>query len=80
MLSITQNFLRSLAMSVYQEYRGHGIGIALLKELLSTLIAQGYPKVSLSVQKANYAVNMYLAAGFHVVGENEEEYIMVADL
>ncbi len=70
----------SLAMSVYQEYRGHGIGTALLKELLPTLIAQGYPKVSLSVQKANYAVNMYLAAGFHIVDENEEEYIMVADL
>ncbi len=70
----------SLAMSVYQEYRGFGIGTALLKELLFTLRAQGYPKVSLSVQKANYVVTMYQAAGFHVVGENEEEYIMVVDL
>ncbi len=70
----------SLAMSVYQEYRGYGIGTALLKELLSTLRAQGYPKVSLSVQKANYAVKMYQTFGFHVVGETEEEYIMVADL
>ncbi len=69
----------SLAMSIYQEYRGHGIGTALLKELLSTLRAQGCPKVSLSVQKANYAVKMYQAVGFHVVGETEEEYIMVAD-
>ena len=39
----------SLAMSVYQEYRGLGIGTALLKELPSTLKSQGYPKVSLSV-------------------------------
>ncbi len=70
----------SLAMSVYQEYRGHGIGTALLQGLLSALKSQGCPKVSLSVQKANYAVNMYQAAGFHVVGENEEEYIMVNDL
>ena len=69
----------SLAMSVYQEYRGHGIGTALLKELLSILKEQGCPKVSLSVQKANYAVKMYQAVGFHVVGETEEEYIMVAD-
>lgn len=70
----------SLAMSVYQEYRGHGIGTALLQELLSVLKEQGYPKVSLSVQKENYAVNMYQAAGFHVVGETEEEYIMAANL
>ena len=70
----------SLAMSVYQEYRGLGIGTALLKALLSDLKSQGYPKVSLSVQKANYAVKMYQAAGFHVVSENEEEYVMVADL
>ncbi len=70
----------SLAMSVYQEYRGVGIGTALLKALLSDLKSQGYPKVSLSVQNANYAAKMYQTAGFHVVGENEEEYIMVVDL
>ena len=70
----------SLAMSVHQNYRGHGIGTALLKELLSILKEQGCPKVSLSVQKANYAVKMYQAAGFHVVSETEEEYVMVVDL
>ncbi len=70
----------SLAMSVYQDYRGLGIGTALLKELLLVLKSQGYPKVSLSVQKANYAVKMYQTAGFYVVSENAEEYIMVADL
>ena len=70
----------SLAMSIYQEYRGLGIGTALLNELLSALKLQGYPKVSLSVQKANYAVKMYQTAGFHVVSETEEEYVMVADL
>lgn len=70
----------SLAMSVYQEYRGLGIGTEMLKELLSALKSQGYAKASLSVQKANYAVKMYQAAGFHVVSETEEEYVMVADL
>ncbi len=69
----------SLAMSIYQEYRGLGIGTALLKKLLSALKSQGCPKVSLSVQKANYAVKMYQAVGFHVVSEKDEEYIMVAD-
>lgn len=36
--------------------------------------------VSLSVQKANYAVKMYEKAGFKTVDENEEEYIMAAEL
>lgn len=70
----------SLAISVCKEYRGLGIGTALLKELLSALKLSGYSKVSLSVQKANYAVKIYKKVGFHVVDENNEEYIMVAHL
>lgn len=70
----------SLAMSVSKEYRGLGIGSSLLKELLSALKSAGYLKISLSVQKANYAVKMYKQAGFTVVDENSEEYIMVIAL
>lgn len=70
----------SLAMSVHKEYRGLGIGTSLLKQLLSILKLTGYSKVSLSVQKANYAVKMYEKVGFSVVDENIEEYIMVANL
>lgn len=70
----------SLAMSVYKEYRGLGIGTALLKQLLSTLKLAGYRNISLSVQKENYAVKMYKKAGFTVVDENSEEYIMVVNL
>ncbi|EDS07427.1 hypothetical protein CLOSCI_01526 [[Clostridium] scindens ATCC 35704] len=40
---------------------------------------RGYEKVSLSVQKANYAVKLYEKTGFKIVDENEEEYIMVRD-
>lgn len=70
----------SLAMSVYEEYRGGGMGTSLLMQLLSMLKTNGYSKVSLSVQKANYAVKMYQNAGFRVIGENSEEYIMVLNL
>ena len=70
----------SLAMSVSKEYRGLGIGSSLLKQLLSALKSAGYLKISLSVQKANYAVKMYKQAGFTVVDENSEEYIMVVNL
>lgn len=67
----------SLAISLYKEYRGFGIGTAMMKEILTLLKAHGYSRVSLSVQKANYAAKMYLKIGFEIVKENEEEYIMV---
>lgn len=70
----------SLAMSLYKEYRGLGIGTALLKEILLNLKLAGYTKVSLSVQKDNYAVKLYKKVGFTVYDENEEEYIMVTKL
>ncbi len=67
----------SLAISLYKEYRGFGIGTAMMKEILALLKSHGYSRVSLSVQKANYAAKMYLKIGFEIVKENEEEYIMV---
>lgn len=66
----------SFAISLYKEYRGLGIGTALMKEMLSILKERGYEQTSLAVQKANYAVNMYKKVGFKIVDENDEEYIM----
>lgn len=70
----------SCAVSLYKEYRGQGIGSQLMMKMLDLLRQQGYRKVSLSVQKANYAVKMYKKAGFKTVDENEEESIMAAEL
>ncbi|MCR4815906.1 MAG: GNAT family N-acetyltransferase [Bacteroidales bacterium] len=67
----------SLAISLYKEYRDKGIGTDLLRQMILLLCQAGYKKVSLSVQKANYAAKMYLKAGFTVVKETDEEYIMV---
>lgn len=67
----------SLAISLYKEYRGLGIGTALMKEMFGFLKDTGYEQVSLSVQKANYAAKMYRKLGFEIVKENDEEYIMV---
>lgn len=68
------------AISLYKEYRGQGIGTAMMKKMLEYLKNSGYKQTSLAVQKANYALKMYLAVGFKIVGENEEEYIMVHNL
>ena len=70
----------SFAISLYQDFRGHGIGTELMEEMLALLRERGYEKASLSVQKANDAYRLYLKVGFTVVDENEEEYIMVCDL
>lgn len=70
----------SLAISLYKEYRNQGIGTELLRRMILLLRQSGYKQVSLSVQKANYAARMYLHAGFKVVNENPEEYIMALDL
>lgn len=70
----------SFAIAVYKEYRGKGIGTALMKEMLTILKKRGYEQASLSVQKANFAADMYCKLGFQVVNENEEEYIMLKKL
>ena len=67
----------SLAISLYKEYRGHGIGTDMMKEMLSLLKAHGYKRVSLSVQKANYAAEMYRKIGFEIIRENGDEWIML---
>ena len=67
----------SLAISLYKEYRGKGIGTAMMKEMLSLLKTHGYKRVSLSVQKANYAAEMYQKLGFAMVKENGDEWVML---
>ena len=70
----------SLAISLYREFRGQGLGNALMKAILNELRSRGYRQVSLAVQKANYAVKLYRALGFETVSENAEEFIMIKKL
>ncbi len=70
----------SLAISLYKDFRGHGVGTRLMKEMLDLLYGKGYRQVSLSVQKANPAVRLYARLGFETVKETEEEYIMICNL
>lgn len=69
-----------LAISLYPEYRNKGIGSRLLASLLETLIEKGFGKVSLSVDKTNYAVKMYHKFGFVTIEEREHDYLMVKHL
>lgn len=68
------------AISLYKEYRGQGIGTALMSSMLKHLKSFGYKKASLAVQKTNYALKMYLSVGFEIIDESEEEYKMICKL
>lgn len=68
------------AISLYKDYRHQGIGTELLREMLQLLRRDGYPQISLSVQKENYAFRMYQKAGFEVLKETGQEYLMVCKL
>ena len=68
-----------LAMALYPPYRGAGIGTRLLKSLLHVLRERGFGAVSLSVQRANPAVRLYLRHGFRIVETRQEEYVMRCD-
>lgn len=70
----------SLAISLYKKYRGQGIGRSLIKEMLSLLQAHGYKRVSLSVQKANYAAKLYPKIGFRIIKKIGDEWIMTYNL
>ena len=70
----------SLAISLYKDFRGYGIGTELMRNMLALLKQRGYKRTSLAVQKANYAVKLYEKVGFTVFDENTEEYIMICDL
>ncbi len=67
----------SLAIALLPEYRGRGIGTALLGALLRRLREKGYRQVSLSVQTDNPAVRLYRRAGFVPVAQKGPEAVMV---
>ena len=70
----------SLDISLYADYRGRGIGTALLKGMVQLLKECGDKRVSLSAQKANKAVRLYEREGFTVLEDKGEEIIMVKEL
>ena len=70
----------SLAISLYKDYRNGGIGTLLLRRMLELLREKGYRQVSLSVQKANYALRMYQKAGFEPIADRGEEVLMLCRL
>ena len=70
-----------LAIAVVPNARGRGVGTALLTSLLDRAREDGYPAISLSVDRANAgAIELYERYGFARVGEDDDSVTMVAPL
>ena len=68
-----------LTIGVLSEYRGRGIGGALIRALLEAARAAGLPALSLSVERTNPAVGLYERVGFRRVGEEGGSWTMRVD-
>ncbi|MEO6799238.1 MAG: GNAT family N-acetyltransferase [Rhodanobacter sp.] len=58
-------------MAVLPDWRGQGVGVALLRELISRARTQGWPEVALDAQVS--AIGFYERAGFVAHGEEFED-------
>ena len=76
----TGETIPELAVALYPDFRGQGIGTRLVQALLDELRNRGFAAVSLSVQRANPAGRLYLRLGFRIVGEHAEEWVMRCEL
>ncbi len=70
-----------LAIAVVPNARGKGVGSALLEALLERARSEGYPSLSLSVDRLNKgAIALYEQHGFQRVGETDDSLTLQATL
>ncbi|HWU76821.1 MAG TPA: GNAT family N-acetyltransferase [Rhodanobacter sp.] len=58
-------------MAVLPHWRGHGVGVAMLRELIGRARAQGWPEVALDAQVS--AIGFYEREGFTAYGEQFDD-------
>ena len=66
-----------LTLAVSEKWRGKGVGRELIKRLIAEVKNQNLTKVSLSVEKENFAINLYQKVGFKVYIDNPGDYTML---
>jgi len=70
-----------LTIGVAAAWRGRGVGRALLREIAECARISGITRISLSVERKNYAQQLYLAEGYRVVDSSDRQSdTMVKDL
>jgi GNAT superfamily N-acetyltransferase len=70
-----------LSIGVMPAWRGRGLGRTLLRALAGQARAAGIPKISLGVERKNFARQLYLSEGYQVVDSSDPQSdTMVTDL
>lgn len=63
-----------LLLAVAPEWRGRGVGLALLETLRSGAAQRGAKRLLLEMRKGNPAESLYRRFGFYSIGERREYY------
>ncbi|MEJ2055599.1 MAG: GNAT family N-acetyltransferase [Calditrichaceae bacterium] len=74
------NHIPELTIAVLEPYRNMGIGGILLQKFFQLLKDSGFQSISLSVDRRNPAVNLYLRSGFRILMSNRNDHIMLREL
>jgi ribosomal protein S18 acetylase RimI-like enzyme/DNA-binding transcriptional ArsR family regulator len=69
-----------VAIAVWPEHRGRGLGSRLLAALADAAGESGLACLSLSVERENPAVRLYRRSGYEIVAEPGNDYLMVRRL
>ena len=75
LVSRTEQEILLVDIALLPEYRGRGIGEALIRELIDEATAKAVP-VKLHVEKHNRAARLYDRLGFTVIGDTGVYYEM----
>ena len=62
-----------LTIGVAAPWRGRGLGRALLRAIADQARAEGIDRISLSVERKNYAQRLYLSEGYRVVDDRDKD-------
>ena len=66
-----------LVIGVHSDYRHQGIGTKMIEWLIDYASKHSIQRISLSVSKDNYAMNLYKQQGFLEYADKGDAYIMV---
>ena len=70
-----------LTIGVASERRGQGVGRMLMQAIAAEARAAGVSRISLSVERKNYAQRLYLSEGYRIVDSSDKDSdTMVKDL
>lgn len=76
----TDESMPVVVIGVHHDYRHQGIGGKMISWLIDHAAQNAIHKISLSVSKDNYAINLYRQQGFREYTDRGDSFIMVREI